>query len=71
MRFFNILSCFSPKIIPILAFVIEILSIVQAQLGYQKRVWNCEHFFNVYNKKKTFQRTDVKTLKSLWKKKTF
>ena len=31
-RFYNILSCFSPNTIPILAFVIEILSIVQAQL---------------------------------------
>ena len=63
IRFYNILSCLPPNIAPILAFVIELLSIVQAQLGWQKRVWNCEHFFHVYNKKKTFYWTDVKQLK--------
>ena len=62
-RFYNILSCLPPNIAPILAFVIELLSIVQAPLGWQKRVWNCKHFFHVYNKKKTFYWTDVKQLK--------
>ena len=63
IRFYNILSCLPPNIAQILAFFIELLSIVQAQLGWQKRVWNCEHFFHVYNKKKTFYWTDVKQLK--------
>ena len=67
-RFYNILSCFSPNTIPILAFVIEILSIVQAQLVWQKRVWNCGHFSMFTIKRR---RSSELTLKKLWKKKTF
>ena len=51
IRFYNILSCLSPKIVPILSFAIEILSILQARLG-NKKGFGTTNIFSMFTTKR-------------------